>query len=357
MKKILFPLLIFILSFTACESSQNQHYTLFEIQEGDSMTRITARLIDAEILTKKLPFRIYAKITGQDSKLKIGTYNIPPQRSYQQILAILTSGKGIGNLVTIPEGFNIYQIAALLEEKEIVSAQDFLNEVYHEYWLKQFNLPTNPPYTITNISYFYDQNNFRFAVPKNPPLYSLEGYLFPDTYSFEKNSSAKTVVQVMTSNFHAIMDNTILTEIKKQNKSLSEVITLASIIQKESSSDKEMPKVAGVYNNRLKINMILQADPTLIYALILDGEYDGNIRSRHLNPPWSSPYNTYYRTSLPPGAIANPGKSAILATLQPEKHDYFYFVATPNGGHKYSRTYAEHQKAVQDWVNYRRGRS
>ncbi|MGL5956282.1 MAG: endolytic transglycosylase MltG, partial [Brevinema sp.] len=233
----------------------------------------------------------------------------------------------------------------------------FLNEVYKESWLTQFNLPINPPYTIENISYIYDQNNFRFAVPNNPPSHSLEGYLFPDTYSFDKNSSATTIVQSMTSHFNTMVDNTILAEIKKQNKTLSEVIILASIIQKESSNNKEMPKVSGVYNNRLDINMILQADPTLIYALILDGEYDGNIRTRHLSPPWPSPYNTYYSSTLPPGAIANPGKEAILAALQPEQHNYFYFVATPNGGHKYSRSYPEHQKAVQEWVNYRRRKS
>ena len=354
MKKLLLSLLFF--SLVSCGTSENLQTSSFTVKEGDSINRVITRLNNEEIISEKIQFRILAKITGKESKLKIGTYNIPPKVSYNKLLNILISGKGIGVLVTIPEGFNIFQIAGLLEDNDIVSAQEFLNEVYDNAWLKEFNIPTNNNTPITRIKYFSDQNDYKFAVPSTPKSYSLEGYLFPDTYSFDKNSSAKIVVQAMVDRFHAVVDNSILAQIKEQNKTLNEVIILASIIQKEATGIKEMPKVSGVYNNRLDKNMILQADPTLIYALILDGEYNGNIRTRHLKPPWPSPYNTYFTTTLPIGAIANPGKDAILATLNPAKHDFIYFVGSPDGEHTYSLTYKEHEKAVQKWVKHRRGK-
>ncbi len=354
MKKLLLSLLF--LSIVSCGTSENLQTSSFTVKEGDSINRVITRLNDEKIISEKIQFRILAKITGKESKLKTGTYNIPPKISYNKLLDILISGKGIGVLITIPEGFNIFQIAALLEDNDIVSATNFFNEVYNNTWLKEFNIPTNNNTSITRINYFSDQNDFKFAVPFDPKSYSLEGYLFPDTYSFDKNSSAKAVVQAMTARFNDVIDNSILAQIKEQNKTLNEVIILASIIQKEATDIKEMPKVSGVYNNRLNQNMILQADPTLIYALILDGEYNGNIRTRHLKPPWPSPYNTYFTTTLPIGAIANPGKEAILAALNPTIHDYIFFVGSPDGEHTYSRTYSEHEKAVQQWVKHRRGK-
>lgn len=350
-----FVIFLLLVSFSNCEKSNNQHTITFHVKEGDSIVSVTRRLINEKLISHRIPFRIYAKLSGQDSKLKTGTYIIPPFSSYNKILSILTSGKSIGTLVTIPEGFNIFQIAYELEKHHIVSAKDFLTEVYKKEWLDEFHIQNNPPYTVKKINYIKAQK-YTYAIPNNPPQHSLEGYLFPDTYSFEKNSSARVVVAAMVDRFLQIVDNHVLAEIKRKNKTLQEVIILASIIQKESTNNEEMEKVSGVYNNRLNIHMILQADPTLIYALMLDGEYHGNIRTKHVRPPWPSKYNTYYNKSLPPGPIANPGRKAILATINPEKHNYLYFVATPHGGHKYSRTYAEHKKAVETWVQYKEGK-
>ncbi len=349
-------LLLFIIGLTACENSKNQEHTTFQVVSGDSIARVTTRLINEDIITQKQLFRIYAKITGKDSQLKIGTYKIPPNASYSQILDILSSGVGEGISVTIPEGFNIFQIAYILEESNIVSAVDFLNEVHKNDWLQKFNISTNSAFQITTTKTIQDKNNFTFIVPTKSPDYSLEGYLFPDTYSFEENSSASTVVSTMTKRFNEMVDSEILAQIKSQNKNLHDIIILASIIQKEAVNKDEMPQVSGVYNNRLDINMILQADPTLIYGLLVDGEYDGNIRSRHLRPPYPSPYNTYYVTTLPIGPIANPGRESIVASLNPTSHKYLYFVGNSKGGHTYSRTLAEHNKAVQEWVKYLRGR-
>ncbi len=354
MKKTIF--LAIIILFAACESSKNSASVTFKVNEGDSIARITSRLINQGIITQRLPFRLYAKLTGKESKLKTGTYAIPHAASYGEILDILVSGIGQGILVTIPEGFNIFQIAYTLDDKNIVNAKDFLNEVYKNEWLQKFNLPTNTNYNISSTKLILDKNNFHFIVPNNPPQYSLEGYLFPDTYAFEENCSARNVVRIMTDHFNKVLSKEILDEIKTQNKNIHDVITLASIVQKESVNSDEMPKVSGVYNNRLRRNMILQADPTLIYALIIDGEYDGNIRNRHLRPPWPSDYNTYYIKTLPRGPIANPGEDAILAALAPSTHNYLYFVANSKGGHTYSPTLTEHNKAVADWVKYIRGR-
>ncbi len=347
--------LFFLLFLVSCGASINQEDQVFQVKDGDTMARVTQRLINDDIIDSKLPFRVLAKVTGKDSKLKIGTYTIPVNTSYNKILKILISGKGVGILITIPEGFNSFQIAALLEDNEIIVAKDFLNEISKDYWLKKFDILPNPPYTINSTRRLTDHNNSIFAIPDKFPRNSLEGYLFPDTYSFEKNMSASNIVATMVNHFFSIVDDSIREQIKATGHTLNEAITLASIIQKEASNNEEMPEVAGVYQNRIDINMILQADPTIIYALILDGEYTGDIRFKHLRPPWPSPYNTYYVNGLPPGPIASPGKDAILATLNPTQHDYYYFVGNPNGKHTFSKTLAEHNKAVDLWVKYRKG--
>jgi len=350
----IFLLLLFLFTIR-CGTTINPDTKNFEVKNGDTISHIANRLNNENIIDNKSHFKLLAKVTGQANKVKIGIYKISSSISYMELIDIISSGISVNTSITIPEGYNSFQIAALLEKKGIIKAQDFLSEIIKNKYLIKFNLPTNYNPIICNVRYFSDYNDFEYAVPI-PSYPSIEGYLFPDTYSLHKNMDASNIVNIFTKRFFQIIDSNILNHIKIRNKNLNEVITLASIIQKEAVNNNEMPKVSGVYKNRLNRNMILQADPTLIYALILDGEYHGNIKIKHLRPPWPSPYNTYYVNTLPSGPIANPGKAAILAVLHPEQHHYLYFVGNPEGTHTYSYTLREHNKAVDTWVQYRKGK-
>jgi UPF0755 protein len=227
--------------------------------------------------------------------------------------------------VTIPEGKNLYEIAKILEENKITNANDFI------------------------------------AAAKNPNLAAklaikadtLEGYLYPDSYRFSQNTPATIIVETMVGNF------------KKQTQSLSltmanldphQLITLASIVEKETGAKQERPAIAGVFHNRLKKKMRLQSDPTTIYGIWEN--YKGNIRKSDLLE--FTPYNTYKIPALPVGPICNPGIEAIRATLVPEQHRFLYFVSKNDGTHIFSETYQEHNNAVEYWQknrNNREGRS
>ncbi len=222
MKK--FILLLFLI-FTACESSKNSSAAVFKVNEGDTIARVATRLVNEGIITQKTPFRIYAKLSGKESLLKTGTYTIPPMAGYGEILDILVSGVGESVLVTIPEGFNIFQIAYLLDNKKIVSAEDFLAEVYKEEWLAKFGIPKNENSDISALKLIPERNNFNYLVPDDPPQHSLEGFLFPDTYAFAEGSSARTVVRSMTDHFCRMISKDIQKEISNKKKSLLDIVT------------------------------------------------------------------------------------------------------------------------------------
>ncbi|MGL4366782.1 MAG: endolytic transglycosylase MltG [Brevinemataceae bacterium] len=346
-------ILIFILFLPSCSKSVNTSSKIFEVTKGDSLAKTASNLEKDKIIDNIFIFKLTAKLAFNNKQLKTGVYRIPPSISYNKILNILTSGKGLGINITIPEGFNSFQIAYLLEKNGIVSAIDFLNEIAQPYRLAQFSIPTSKYTPISETKCLSDYNNFKFIIPLQQNR-SIEGFLFPDTYSFEKNMSVSNIVNIMTDRFVQVIKEKKIIERMNQTQTLNEVITFASIIQKEAVNNSEMKKVAGVYQNRLNRKMILQADPTLIYALILDGEYNGNIQTKHLRPPWPSSYNTYYTRTLPPGPIANPGIDAICAALNPDEHEYLFFVGNPSGTHTFSITLEDHNKAVELFVKSKR---
>lgn len=319
-----YQILCLFLLLISCTKSQNDTEVYFSVNSGDTLSKVTQRLIDEKIIDDFKMFRLTAKLSGQSSKLKIGNYIIPPHSSYYDILKILSSGRDSGIRITIPEGFNSFDIGALLEKNNIISSNDFIKEIGKPEYLIRYNIPSNSAQT-------------------------LEGYLFPDTYNFSINSHPETVVKTILSRFDKIITPDILTNLKEQNKTLHQLLTFASIVEKESGGNSEMGLIAGVYTKRLAIGMKMQADPTLIYALILENEYDGNIRYKHLRPPWPSPYNTYHTYGTPPGPIANPGKPAILASLSPEPTSYLYFVGKGDGTHIFSKTLVEHNLAVEQY--------
>ena len=185
----------------------------------------------------------------------------------------------------------------------------------------------------------------------DPGARSLEGFLFPDTYTLGRRAGASATVAAMVDRFLAAFDDTLRAEAVAAGFTPREVVTLASIVEKETAVGSERPMVAAVYRNRLRIGMPLQCDPTVIYAMMLAGRWHGNISRRDLE--MDSPYNTYRYRGLPPGPIASPGRASLEAVLRPADVPYLYFVSRNDGTHVFSSTLAEHNRAVNQWQRRR----
>ncbi len=283
------------------------------IKKGETLRKTADRLEKAGLIKSALMFEMEARRTGADEKIRAGEYRLDGRSSIRDVLQTLLSGRVVLYRVTIPEGFDVSQIAELLDAKKMVGKNVFLKITRNRTFLKQSGIEAD----------------------------TAEGYLFPETYLFSRNVTAKEVAQTMIKMFHQQISK--IEGIKNlAGKKLHELITLASLVEKESALPEERAVIASVYTNRLAKGMLLQCDPTVIYAL---PNFDGNIHKRDLDI--DSPYNTYRYPGLPPGPIANPGLSSIKAALHPAKTNYLYFVAKKAGGaHYFSRTLKEHNNAV-----------
>lgn len=300
----------------------NKSEVYFIVKQGDSINKIAEYLLNKKVIRSKNFFLYYAKIKGFDRNIMVGNYIISTNKDLDFLFKKLTSGKSDFAIVTIPEGYNLYQIAKKLEEKGLLKKEDLLN---------------------AKISDFDKEGLIQ--LDKNA-YYELEGYLYPDTYYIPYNLTSKEIINIMFERFI----NKYKPFIKRQkelNLSLREVITIASLIEKESYNDEERRRISGVIYNRLQRNMPLQIDATVIYA-ITKGEKHIN-RLYYKDYKFESPYNTYKIIGLPPGPIASPGIKSIEAALNPEKHQYLYYVLSGNG-HVFSKTYEEHIKNVHKYI-------
>lgn len=298
---------------------------VFVVRTGDTFGRINQRLFDEGIISDKRMFHYYAKYKGVLTRFQAGSFTIPKGANPRQVLDTLVYGQPNLTSITIPEGKNMYEIARMLENAGITSEKDFLDAVQHPDLISKLEVKAN----------------------------SLEGYLYPETYKFAPNTPAKSVAKSMIDIF-----NEKTKDIKFDHPFLNkhQVIILASVVEKETGAEFERPLIAGVFTNRLKKRMRLQSDPTTVYGIW--ERYKGNIRKSDLME--LTPYNTYKIPALPQGPISNPSLDAINAVLNPEKHDFLFFVSKNDGTHIFSKTYREHHQAVQDYqVNSkaRRGKS
>jgi UPF0755 protein len=298
----------------------------FQIKPGEGFSSINYRLRKEGLIDNARVFHYYAKLTGSMTKFQAGTYEIKKGNSMMDIMSTLTEGAPILNSITLPEGKNIYEMAQILVEKEIIEkAEEFIEAAKSEEIMNEFGLEGAP---------------------------SLEGYLYPETYKFAPSTPAKMIVKAMLEQYKRATKEI---ELKYPGMSAHEIITLASIVEKETGAPQERNTIAGVYHNRLKKKMRLQADPTTIYGIYhRDGKFDGNLRKKDLLT--KTEYNTYKMSGLPLGPICNPSKAAIEATLNPEEHNYLYFVSKNDGTHIFTSTYKEHNKAVDFWQKTRRNR-
>ena len=297
----------------------------FDILPGDNFGKINSSLVQEGYVPSARIFHRYAQFKGVMNKFKTGRYLIKHNSTMIDVFNTLINEKSLSLGVTIPEGKNMYEIAQILEEKNYVKASEFLEVVKDQSFLKFEGIEAE----------------------------TAEGYLYPETYDIVPNMSAKAIAKMMIKQYHAKVDRLNWSH---PQYSPYEILTLASIVEKETGDKNERPMIAGVFLNRLKIHMRLQSDPTTIYGMWEN--YKGNITKKDLLTP--SPYNTYTVPGIPKGPISNPGIKSIEAVLNPAKHDYLFFVSMNDGTHVFTKNYEDHQKAVENWqrnAKNREGRS
>ncbi len=289
---------------------------VLEIAEGESFAEVARRLHTQRMIKSQRAFVWMGQLGGLDRKIIPGEYEFHEGMAPVKILRKISGGDVRSYTVTIPEGFSAKQIADLLHEQRLVDRAE---------WFRLLNDPA----FIRTLS---------LSVP------SLEGYLFPDTYVFARHMESAMMMKAMVSRFNQVVTEADRARASALGLSLHQVVTLASVIEKETARPDERALIAGVFYNRLRREMPLQSDPTVIYGL---HDFDGDLRKKDLS--FASPYNTYRVPGLPPGPIANPGAAAIHAALYPEFTEYLYFVSRNDGSHAFSETLAEHRHAVRKY--------
>ncbi len=280
------------------------------LRPGYSTRRIAAELKSAGVIRNPLAFVLWHRIHRKQS-LKAGEYLFDKAANPLHIHDRLVRGDIYIHTVVIPEGYTMFDIAQAIEDAGLGSSQQFLQVARSEVGL------------ISDLS---------------PDAKSLEGYLFPNTYEFTRTQSMKDMAGAMVKQFRLVAEQIGLT------LDVQKTVNMASIIEKETAVPEEGPVVASVYYNRLGRNIALQADPSVIYAELLDGSYGGALH--HADMSFRSAYNTYTHPGLPPGPIGNPGRNSLQAAMHPAKTDYYYFVSDGDGHHRFSRSLEEHNSNV-----------
>ena len=273
---------------------------------------------------KKTAFLLGHSLFYSQKTIKAGEYVFELPLSIQKILHIITEGKSLLHAATIPEGLTRMEIASHLESLGFAERQAFMKA-------------SEDTSSISAID--HDARD-------------LEGYLFPETYFFPKGATSERIVSSMTSQFKNTFTAEWTRKADEIGFTIREIIILASLIEKETSLPEERPIVSAVFHNRLKKRMKLDCDPTIIYALKQDGQFKDRLRTKDMK--LDSPYNTYLYRGLPPGPIANPGKESIKAALYPADSDFLFFVAKNDGSHHFSRSFREHQNAVNTFQRNKR---
>lgn len=297
----------------------DQKEETFIVKKGCGLKSVAIELETRKLIKSKDLFIFWALLKGGSRDIKAGEYSLNQSMSPVTIFTILASGAVKTHPLTIPEGLAAEQIADILAQKCLVDKREFMALAM------DINLAA---------SYHIDGQ-------------SLEGYLFPDTYLLSRDMGARQIIDLMIKRFWDIFSN-----LKKGHEtpmSLREIVTLASIVEKETGLAEERPLIASVFLNRLKRRMRLESDPTVIYGL---KDFDGNLTKKDLQSP--SPYNTYRNRGLPPGPIANPGRESLKAVINPAQTDYLYFVSRNDGSHYFSTTLREHNRAVIRYQKRRR---
>jgi UPF0755 protein len=290
-----------------------------DVPSGTSVAGIAERLVAAGVVHDTLTFRLAARFSGTDRRLQAGEYRFAGASTPFDVLRRLQSGDVFTRSVTFPEGLTVREMSQIVGKSGLATPEEFL-------------AAAASPEPVRDL---------------DPEARSLEGYLFPDTYALARRAGADGVVHAAVQRFTRAFDADLRAEAAARGMTVREVVTLASLIEKETAAADERPLVSAVYHNRLRKRMPLQCDPTVIYALMLAGTWNGNLRRVDLQV--NSPYNTYRFPGLPPGPIAAPGRLSLEAAVRPASVPYLYFVSRNDGTHVFASTLAEHNRNVAIW--------
>jgi len=293
--------------------------TFVEVPQGFGPAGIGARLVEAGVVQDAWTFRAAVIASGRARELKAGEYRFDAPMSALEVVDKIARGDVFKRMLTFREGLTIAEMAVVFEQRGFGRGADFITAAQ-------------------NAALIHDLD---------PTARDLEGYLFPETYALPRNTPAAEVVAQMVAGFKKAFDEGLRAAAVADGLTVRQVVTLASLVEKETASGDERPLVAAVYRNRMRIRMGMQADPTVIYALQKAGQYDGNLSRADLQ--FDSPYNTYRYAGLPPGPIAAPGRASLAATVKPAAVDYLYFVSRNDGTHVFASNLSDHNRNVQTW--------
>ena len=293
---------------------------IIEVAEGDSFYGVLNKLSEEDKIKNEFLVKLYLKIRGIKPEVLAGTYKLDKSMTLDEIITLLSNDSTIGKIyITIPEGYTIDDIATELEENNICSSEDFINSV------KNYDLP----------AYVSNNPNKR---------YNLEGFLFPDTYSFNENENADFVVKTMINRFEEVWQELVESlNLSIADDEIEKIVNVASIIEKEAVVDSERSLISSVIYNRIAIEMPLQIDATVIYSY---GYHIEKMYEKHLEI--DSPYNTYMYYGLPIGPISNPGRASLMAALKPEKTDYLYYLLESEYTHYFTDNYDDFLKRKEE---------
>jgi UPF0755 protein len=284
------------------------------IAKGSTVGQIAQGLTEAGLIPNAWSFKLLTRLEKAERELKPGEYEFNAGVTASQILEKLRKGERRVRKLTVPEGYSFRQIAQLMAQAGIAPEGQALSAFQDPQYLGLLGFP----------------------------VVSLEGYLFPSTYEYDSRTTLQDMLTAMIQNFRESFNRELAPRAEAAGWTVPQVVTLASIVEKETGRPEERPLIASVFHNRLRLGMPLQSDPTIIYGLT---NYDGNIRQEDIRNP--HPYNTYVHKGLPPGPIASPGLESLRAVLFPAKGDYLFFVARQDGTHQFSKDLASHNAAVQ----------
>jgi UPF0755 protein len=299
--------------FLASPADKGGADQVFIVKEGSSLKEVAGDLETRGLITNKTLFVLWTRVKGYSKDLRAGEYSLSPAMAPAQLLETLRRGLVILHPVTIPEGFTRDQIADALAAKDLADKKRFLQLTQDRALLRQYGI-SGP---------------------------TFEGYLFPDTYHFSRGTPALAILDTMVKRFKQVV-SPLMDKTQGTGMKFEEVVILASIVEKETGRPEERPLIASVFLNRLRLGMRLESDPTVIYGI---ENFDGDLKKKDLAD--KTPYNTYVIHGLTPGPIANPGLESIKAVMDPARTDYLYFVSRNDGSHHFSKTLAEHNRAVE----------
>lgn len=298
-----------------------------DIAPGSTFAQVAKTLADQGLVTDAKKFRMLGRWEKKDGSVKAGEFLLNTNWRPLQVLDVITSGRAVLHKLYIPEGLPWWKVGRIVEKSGLASYESFVKAIHDKKLLQRFGVPFD----------------------------SAEGFLFPNTYLLPRprGGDAKPIVRTMISGFYEHAAKRIWPEGIPNADELKKLVILGSMVEKEVGVDAERERIAGVYANRIRKGMLLQCDPTVIYGL--GTNFDGNLKRSHLKDK-SNPYNTYKHRGLPPGPICSPSFRSLEAAANPEKNRYIFFVAKGDGTHKFSRTLAEHNRAVRDYQLRRRRR-